>query len=329
MEIRRNPFTGERVLVSPHRLSRPWQPESFCPFCPGAPETGQGWEVLLLPNRYPVVTRNPPTPTQEELFQAEEAYGQAYVLVETPQHDLDDLSDLPPSQIEKVLRLVMKAQKEAEEDPKALYFLFFRNKGREIGVSLTHPHSQIYILPVVPPRVETELRASEEWYRERGTCLHCLITTREEKRIVYQNASWKSFVPYYARWPHEVHIYPKRHVSHFTALREDEIGHLADMLRKTLCAFKTALGKPMPYIMVLHQAPLRVETPHYHLHFEIYGMYRPDGKLKYAAGAELGASLYTLDTTPEETAERLRKALANCVINNRKPRPFRAGMGKV
>ena len=137
MEIRRNPFTGERVLVSPHRLSRPWQPESFCPFCPGAPETGQVWEVLLLPNRYPVVTRNPPTPTQVELFQAEEAYGQAYVLVETPQHDLDDLSDLPPSQIEKVLRLVMKAQKEAEEDPKALYFLFFRNKGKEIGVVLT------------------------------------------------------------------------------------------------------------------------------------------------------------------------------------------------
>ena len=113
MEIRRNPFTGERVLISPHRLSRPWQPEGFCPFCPGGPETGQGWEVLLLPNRYPVVTRSPPTPTREELFQAEEAYGQAYVLVETPRHDLDDLSDLPPSQIEKVLRLVMKAQKEA------------------------------------------------------------------------------------------------------------------------------------------------------------------------------------------------------------------------
>ncbi|MGB9704292.1 MAG: galactose-1-phosphate uridylyltransferase [Pyrobaculum sp.] len=312
MEIRKHPLTGEYILVSPHRLGRPWQPEGTCPFCPGAPETGFGWDVLLLPNKYPVVTREPPTPGGEELYEALPARGLSLVVVETPRHDVDDISDLPTEQIEKVLKLLIEAQKKAEEDPAARYFLYFRNKGREIGVSLTHPHSQIYILPVVPPRVEAELRASEEWYRRRGTCLHCLITTREEKRVVYQNASWKSFVPYYARWPHEVHIYPKRHVTHLTHLRQDEIRDLADALRKTLCTLKTALGKPMPYILVLHQAPLRLETPHYHLHFEIYGMYRPDGRLKHAAGAELGASLYTLDTTPEEVAQRLKTALSQC-----------------
>ncbi len=313
MEIRRSPFTGEHILVSPHRLSRPWQPEGFCPFCPGAPETGHGWDVLLLPNRYPVVTRSPPSPTQEELFKAEEAYGQAYVLVETPRHDVDDLSDLPLSQIEKVLKLLIKTQKEAEEDPKAVYLLFFRNKGREIGVSLTHPHSQIYVLPVVPTRVAVEMQYSETWYKERGRCLHCDVVSGETRRVVHYNEHWKSFVPYYARWPHEVHIYPKTHRSTLTELTDVEVTTLAEALKRTLCGIKNVLGKPMPYIMVLHQAPLRQRVPHYHLHFEIYGMHRPDGRLKYAAGAELGASLYTLDTTPEETAERLRKAVASCV----------------
>jgi galactose-1-phosphate uridylyltransferase, family 1 len=313
MEIRKNPFTGEYVLVSPHRLSRPWQPEHFCPFCPGAPETGHGWDVLLLPNRYPVVSKEPPPPTQEDLFQATEAYGYAYVVVETPQHDVDDISDLPFTQIEKVLRLVVETQKRAEGDPRAAYFLFFRNKGREIGVSLTHPHSQIYILPVVPTRVATELQLSERWYRETGRCPHCEIVAKETRRVVYQNEHWKSFVPYYARWPHEVHIYPRKHHSSLTELTDAEITALADALKFTLCGLKNVLGKPMPYIMVLHQAPMRQQLPYYHLHFEIYGMYRPDGRFKYAAGAELGVSLYTLDTTPEETAKRLKDAVSSCL----------------
>ena len=313
MEIRKNPTTGEHILVAPHRLQRPWQPQGFCPFCPGMPETGHGWDVLVLANRYPVVTPNPPAPLREELYTAFKAYGRALVVVETPQHDVDDLSDLPTAHIDIVVRAVVDTAREAEADPKARYFLFFRNKGREIGVSLTHPHSQIYILPVVPHRVRLELINTKAWYQKNGGCLHCKIASAEEKRVVYENNHWKSFVPYYARWPHEVHVYPKRHASSLTELTEEEVKTLAQALKYTLCALKKVLDKPMPYILVTHQAPLRRSTPYYHLHFEIYGMYRPDGKLKHAAGAELGASIYTLDTTPEEVAERLRAAAQQCL----------------
>ncbi|MEM0484629.1 MAG: galactose-1-phosphate uridylyltransferase [Pyrobaculum sp.] len=313
MEIRKDPFTGEYILVSPHRLKRPWQPEGACPFCPGAPETGRGWDVLILPNRYPVVTENPPEPTAEDLYEVIPARGSSLVVVETPQHDVDDLSDLPLGQIKKILTAVAEAQRKAEKEGNAAYFLFFRNKGKEIGVSLTHPHSQIYILPVVPPRVRAELQASYEWYVKHGSCLHCCIVEKEEKRLVFQNRNWKAFVPFYAKWPHEVHIYPKRHRSLLTELTDEEVADLAEALKITLCALKQVAGIPMPYIMVLHQAPLRRPTQYYHLHFEIYGMYRPDGKLKHAAGAELGASLFTLDTTPEETAARIKAALQKCL----------------
>lgn len=312
MEIRKNPFTEEYTLVAPHRLRRPWQPHDFCPFCPGAPETGHGWDVLIIPNKYPLLVENPPEPISHELFSTFPAKGATLVVVETPHHDVDDISDLPRDHVAKVLAAVVETQRKTEKNPHAVYFLFFRNKGKEIGVSLTHPHSQIYVLPVVPPRVELEMRNSEKWYKTHGQCLHCRVISKEETRVVYQNASWRAFVPFYARWPHEVHLYPRRHVSRLTELAPEEVSELADALKKTLCALKKVADKPMPYILVLHQAPLRQSLPYYHLHFEIYGMYRPDGKLKYAAGAELGASLYTLETTPEEAAERLRKAVTTC-----------------
>lgn len=302
MEIRRNPFTGEPVLVSPGRLARPWQPQA-CPFCPGSPETGRGWDVLLLPNRFPVVSPDPPEPSPR----GTPAYGRAYVLVETPDHGAD-LPDLPAGQVAKALRLVADLQREVEGDPRARYLLLFRNRGREIGVSLDHPHSQVYVLPVVPHRIAMELEGSRALYR--GRCPHCLLL-EEDLNVVYRAGGWTAFVPYYARWPHEVHIYPERHVSSLTELSEGELEGLAAALKAVLCGLDRLFGRPMPYVMALHQAPLRERPPHYHLHLEIYGMYRPDGRLKHAAGAEQ-SGIYTLEGTPEEAAERLKGSIERC-----------------
>lgn len=313
-EIRRDPTTGDWIVVAPRRLQRPWQPQDFCPFDPGAPETGYGWDVLILPNRYPVVSEEAPPVGGDGFYEAVRAYGRALVVVETPQHDLDDLSDLPVEHIEKVFRKVVDEMRKAASDPAVEYFLYFRNKGREIGVSLTHPHAQIYELPVVPERIARELERAASYWREKGRCLHCDVLKREagSPRALVETQRWAAFVPYYARWPHEIHVYPLRHVQLLTQLSEEELAELAAVLKDVLCALKNAVGRPMPYMMVLHQAPLRGGHGYYHLHFEIYGMYRPDGKLKYAASAETGAGIYTLDTTPEETAERLRRALSSC-----------------
>ncbi|MBP1448962.1 MAG: galactose-1-phosphate uridylyltransferase, partial [Thermoproteus sp.] len=191
-EIRQDPTTGDWILVAPRRLSRPWQPEGFCPFDPGAPETGRGWDVLLLPNRYPVVSPDSPDVEPEPFYVRLRAYGRALVVVETPEHDLDDLSDLPEEQILKVLKLVKSEMARAMSDSGVAYFLYFRNKGREIGVSLTHPHAQSDELPVVPSRVARELERAEAYFRERGRCLHCDVIAAELKsrRVVYRGIRW-------------------------------------------------------------------------------------------------------------------------------------------
>ncbi|MGC8954230.1 galactose-1-phosphate uridylyltransferase [Desulfurococcus amylolyticus] len=311
-ELRWDPVLGEWVMVSSIREARPWQPEGFCPFCPGAPETGYGWDALILRNRYPMLSDTPLEPGRHGFYRTAPSYGRCWVVIETPIHDLDDISDLPVEHIARVLNLVVDKYREEKQDKRLVYFLFFRNKGREIGVSLTHPHSQIYVLPFVPVRVQREIENARRYYNESKECLFCRIIGEEEKervRIVYDSSDWIAFIPFYAHWPFEVHIYPRRHVGELTDLTSDEVTALAHALKTVLCGLNRVLGKPMPYTMVLHQNPMHTRYPFYHLHIEIYGMYRTTGKLKYAAGMETGGGNFTYDSTPEYVAELLRKAI--------------------
>ncbi len=311
-ELRWDPILGEWVLVSNIREYRPWRKEDFCPFCPGAPETGFGWNTLILDNKYPMLSQNPPKPTSHRFYTTAYAYGRCLVLIETPQHDVDDLSDLGVEKIVEVFNRVRELIAKYREDRFAIYLLYFRNKGVEIGVSLTHPHSQIYILPFIPAKILRELINSNNYYRSRKSCLFCDILREEladKARIVFENRCSVSFVPFYAHWPFEVHVYTKRHTQLLTDLSGEELYDFAENIFTILQGFKKLLNKPMPYIMVLHQAPLKGRYDFYHLHIEIYGVYRISGRLKYAAGMEIGGGNFTYDSTPEKAAEILRNAI--------------------
>jgi len=315
MELRWDPTLMEWVLVSNVRKFRPWQPSNFCPFCPGTPETGYGWRALILENRYPMLVENPPQPSPHSFYRKDAARGKCYVVVETPQHDLDDLSDLPEDQIAYVIRLVRDKMIEEMRKDYAVYFFWFRNKGREIGVSLAHPHSQIYVTPFVPTRIEREIESSKRYYAEEGRCLFCDIIDVEsrDERVLLRNDSWIAFMPFYSHWPFEAHIYPYRHVQLLTDLTEKEVDDLARTLKLVLCGFKKLFRKPTPYIMALHQAPLKGDYRFYHLHIEVYGMLRDEEKLKYAAGFETGGGNFTYDSMPEENAIRLRRSIEGCI----------------
>ncbi len=314
IELRWDPVLREWVMVSNIREHRPWRPSTFCPFCPGAPETSTGGSVLILENRFPMLVPNPPKVIPGEWpFIRAEAYGRCFVVVETPQHNLDDISDLPEEQIRLVVKELSKLFKELSKDRRLVYALWFRNKGEEIGVSLTHPHSQIYVLPYIPAKVFRELLSARDYWKEKNRCMFCDILVAElysRERIVYENKSFVAFVPFWAHWPFEVHIYSRRHVGKLGELSENEIADLANILKVVLQSLKKVFEKPMPYIMVLHQAPLRGDYPFYHMHFEIYGMYRVSGKLKYAAGMETGGGNFTYDSTPERVASILREAVS-------------------
>jgi len=316
MELRWDPVLGEWVMVSSIRESRPWRPSGFCPFCPGAPEMGYGWRVKIVENRYAMLTENPPRVMQHRFYRRAESIGKCLVVVETPIHDLDDLSDLGVEDIALVIREVARAVGEYREKSWAQYFLWFRNKGEEIGVSLKHPHSQVYVLPFTPVRVEREMGNAEKYYREKGECLFCRILSTEEEdgeRIVLSTSTWVSFIPFYAHWPFEVHIYPRRHLQLLTDLSDEEVEGLAASLKAVLQGLKKLFGKPVPYMMVVHQAPLKGSHPYYHLHVEIYGVYRTNGKLKYAAGMETGGGNFTYDSTPEYNASLLRRAVGDVI----------------
>jgi UDPglucose--hexose-1-phosphate uridylyltransferase len=312
-ELRWDPILGEWVMVSNTREARPWRPRSDCPFCPGAPETGYGWDVIVLKNRFPMLSREPPEPSRHYFYRTAPARGECLVIVESPDHDAGDLDRLGIDQVYKVLRVLQGLVEEYRREKWAVYFLYFRNKGEEIGVSLTHPHAQVYVTPFIPSKVLRELENARRHLTERGECIFCRVARAEEsdgERIVYSTRRWLAFIPFFAHWPFEVHIYPRRHVQLLTDLSEEELRDLAGTLVSVLCGLNNLFNRPMPYMMVLHQAPLKGRHESYHLHFEIYGVYRVSGRLKYAASMEMGGGNFTYDSTPEYAASMLRKSIS-------------------
>jgi UDPglucose--hexose-1-phosphate uridylyltransferase len=313
-EIRFNPLIGQWVIVAGHRGRRPWQPSlSFtCPFCPNSSETkGYGsWDVLVLQNRFPALVLNPANPSYEgALLRSRKAFGACEVVVETPAHE-GDLCDLSLNSVHKIIETFAKEFERLSSVKNIRYVAEFRNKGKEIGVSLTHPHSQIYALPFIPPRILQELKLFKRYFRKRGSCLLCDILAEEVKkkrRIIYSNKHFVSLIPYYAQWPYEVHIYPKRHFNSLSELSEEEKTHLADILRVTTKSYNTLFEKDLPYIMVFHQRPsLKRDYSYYHMHIEFYQPYRERDKMKYAAGIEWGFWVFTYDGNPSENVHELR-----------------------
>lgn len=319
-ELRWNPLIGSWVIVAGHRKKRPWRPEesgkAFCPFCPGAPETekfGDNWDVIVLPNRFPALTPNAPEPVVKEstFFKASRAIGVCEVVVETPSHE-GDLCDLS---LEHVVRVVDAYTREYWRLGKLdfiSYVAVFRNKGKEIGVSLTHPHSQIYALPFIPPRIKRELEMFRKHYNATGNCLLEEIINaelKEGKRIIYENDDVLVLLPYYAMWPYEIHVYFKRHVQSLIDLGKEEKRSLADALRVVTGTYNSLFDRDLPYIMAFHQAPVDGDDyNYYHFHIEFYQPYRERDKLKYAAGIEWGYWTFTFDGVPESKAEELRRA---------------------
>ncbi|WP_087035650.1 galactose-1-phosphate uridylyltransferase [Thermococcus litoralis] len=314
-ELRYNPLTGQWIMVSAVRRNRPWRPRDFCPFCPGTEETSYGWEVLLLPNRFPMLSFDAPKPEQEEFYIKARAIGQCSVIVETPEHELRDLDELPKEQIIKVVELWKEATAKLMENPRVAYLAIFRNKGEEIGVSLTHPHGQLYALPFIPLKARLKIENSRNYYHRFGECLFCRILKEEanEERAIYENESFIAFMPFFASWPFEIHVYPKRHVQYLSQLNGKETRDLADVLQVVTGSLNEVLERDMPYAMMIFQAPFKGKYPFYHLHIEFYPILRDNGKVKYTAGIELGTWEFTYDEVPEENARKLREACKRVV----------------
>jgi UDPglucose--hexose-1-phosphate uridylyltransferase len=317
-ELRWHPLLGEWVATATQRQDRTFlPPPDFCPLCPTKPGgfpteiPEPTYDIVAFENRFPSLAPDPPAPAIEgdDFYLVRPAIGECEVVVYTPNHS-STLAQEPVEQIYKLIQVWTDRFEELSARDYVKYVFIFENKGEAIGVTLHHPHGQIYAYPVVPPRILRELEQSKAHFDQRGTCLLCDIVTKERedgRRLVAQNESFAAYIPFFARYPYEVHISAIRHIRDMTEFSRRERVDLAELLKQVLVAFDKLFDVSFPYMMVLHQKPSDGGAyDYYHFHIEFYPPMRTATKLKYLAGSETGAGMFINDTLAEEKAAELR-----------------------
>ena len=310
-------MVGEWTITATHRQDRTFlPPRDFCPLCPTRPggpptEIPRGdFEIAVFDNLFPSLEPQPPEPAVEgtELSPVRPALGACEVIVYSPQHDAT-LASSSLEDIERLITVWAHRTLELGARDEVDYVFIFENRGEAIGVTLHHPHGQIYAYPFVPPIAAREAAAARHHRELHGSCLTCDLEAEERRdgrRTVFESSDWRGGVPFAARWPYEVHVTPTRHVGWLHELDAEERSGLAVALKALLNRYDALFGFPLPYIMAIHQRPTGGGDHDDHLHLEFYPPNRTETKLKYLAGSEAGAGAFINDTLPEETAARLR-----------------------
>jgi UDPglucose--hexose-1-phosphate uridylyltransferase len=317
-EIRWNPLLGEWTITATHRQERTFLPPAdYCPLCPtqpGAFETeipAPAFDIVVFENRFPSLQAVPPPPVVEgsALYPVRPAHGICEVVVYTDRHT----TTLAEESVERIRRLILVwcdrfAELGAREE--VAYVYIFENKGEAIGVTLHHPHGQIYAYPFIPPRIARQLAQSRQhWARTGRDLLGDILAAEQDdgRRIVCENDAFAVFVPFFARYPYETLLVPKRQVTAIVDFDAYERQRLAEILKTLLVGYDRLFGFSLPYIMALHQRPTDGKTyPYVRFYIEFLPPHRTATKLKYLAGSESGAGVFINDTIPEETAPRLR-----------------------
>lgn len=322
-ELRWNPVLEEWVITATHRQERTFFPPSeYCPLCPTKPGAfptevpAEDYDLVVFENRFPSLRPDPPEPSiaGTDLTPVRPAAGVCEVVLYSSDHHAE-LAKMPLEKIEKLVWVWADRFEELGNRPEVAFVFLFENKGSEIGVTLPHPHGQIYAYPFIPPIIERELRGCRKHYEAHGECLLCRILCEEledGRRIVAQNDGFVALLPFYARYPYEIHLFARKHQNAITDFDARERRLLAEMLQVVLAKYNHLWPEQrpaLPYIMVTHQRPTDgADYPHYHYHIEFYPPYRTPDKLKFLAGSEAGAGTFINDTHAEEKAQELRDA---------------------
>jgi UDPglucose--hexose-1-phosphate uridylyltransferase len=325
-ERRRDPLTGDWVVIAAHRMDRTFLPPADeCPLCP----TGRGsvpsevpassYDVVVFENRFPSLSTRvahdvPALVDDEPLWPRASAFGRTEVVLFTSEHE-GTFGDLSPARARTVIEAWADRTAELSALPGIEQVFPFENRGPEIGVTLAHPHGQIYAYPFVSPRTTRLLQLAREHQGAGGGDLVGDVLAAERRagtRVVLSGEHWTAYVPAAARWPVEVHLTPHRNVPDLAGLDDDERTELADVyleLVRRLDRFHEGPEGPvrLPYVAGWHQAPVGEGRDLVRLSLQVTSVLRAPGKLKYLAGSESGMGAFINDTTPERIAARLRE----------------------
>jgi len=307
--MRWNPSREEWVTYSAGRKNRTsFPPKEYCPLCPGANLNYpteipfSNFEVAVFPNRWASFNSFGENISIEKIV-TRPSNGECEVVVYSSKH-LDTISEMPLDRIELLTRVWIDRYMEFQKNPDVKYVLPFENRGEECGVTLHHPHGQIYAYPFIPPAIEAEIRAFK-----KENFLNKIMKELEEKYYVYQNDNFIAAVPPFARYAYEVWIIPKNQIEGPWKFKDSHVEDFSKCIQKVVKGYDTFLNKRCPYIMGLHSSP-ELNDSNFHFHVEFYPPLRHGDKPKILAGSESMAGVFIMDVLPEDSAKVLRKFMS-------------------
>jgi len=318
-ELRLDPLVNEWVAMAAHRQGRVFlPPKELCPLCPTSgdnltevPESD--FEVVVFDNKSPSLRppigdwalpdmAGPDTDTGS-------AAGKCEVICFTADHG-QAFKDLSTERIRVLLEAWMDRTRELSQEKFIQHITPFENRGEEVGVTLAHPHGQIYAYSYIPPKVSRMLDVAKKHKERTGKVLFDEIVAREikdEERIVAENKHWVAYVPYAARYSFEIHVAPKVSVADLSELSREVADAYPAIAKEVLQRLDGVFNIPMAYIAAWHQAPVREGRDLLRLHWQITSVRRAPGKLKYLAGSESSMGAFIMDLRPEQSAAQLRE----------------------
>lgn len=312
-ELRYNPLIGDWVMIASNRQNRPQMPKDWCPFCPGSGKVPQEYEVYKYDNDFPALSQNPPEPDDVagEFFKVKPNYGKCEVILYSPEHTTT-LKSLSAPHIRKLVDLWCERFTAISSDEKIKFVFIFENKGDVVGVTMPHPHGQIYGYSVLPKKLELEMEKFAEYYHEKNECLLCKMLKEEQtdgRRIVFENEAFSVYLPFFCEYPYGVYIEPKRHFKYITDMSDSEKSLFAQTLKETTGTLDSLFDTKFPYMMCMYNAPVNSpEAPDYHFHVAFYPPMRSADKQKFNASSETGAWAHCNPVAPESAAQELRAA---------------------
>jgi len=326
-ELRYNPLLRDWTMVASNRHKRPNLPKDNCPFCPGSGKVPDDYDVLAYDNDFPALSPNPPQPDDvaTELYRVEPAYGKCEVILYSKEHTTT-LPELPVAHIRKLVDLWTERFRDLASNPRHQYVLIFENRGPEVGVTMPHPHGQIYAYPYVPQKLRVEIESFAAHRKETSRCLMCDINREEVafgKRMLEETEHFYAYIPFFTDYPYGAFIASKRHVGSLLEFTDDERTDLARILKRVTSGMDALFDREFPYMMVLHQSPVnQAESVDFHFHIEFYPPLQTATRLKYLASSETGAWAPCNPMAVEATAPQLREAIQKRKEANRHVDPL-------
>jgi len=313
-ELRWHPLTRDWIMIASHRQNRPQMPRNWCPFCPGSGNVPEHYDVYKYDNDFPALSQNPPVPDDVEtsIFKTRPAYGKCEVILYSPQHNAT-LPELPVTHIKKLVDLWTERFVEISKDENIKYVFIFENRGEAVGVTMPHPHGQIYGYSNIPKKIQLELDSCKDHFEETGKCLICDMIKDEvdfKQRVIFENDDFIVILPFFTEYPYGMYILSKNHKQNLAQFTEKEKLSLAEIIKDTTGTMDSLFDIKFPYMMCMHQSPVNSgdTSDYYHFHIEFFPPMRAADKIKFNASSETGVWAHCNPTAPEEKATELREA---------------------